>query len=94
MSGRLTFSPSPKVARDLLYSCGHEHAEAKVCPVCGKGKPQNGREAYERGRNHADSVYQSDGIGPLKGWTRYKPSNDYERGRLERAKEILSQSGR
>ena len=49
----------------------------------------NGKEAYQRGRNHADSVYQVSGLTYLKKWLKYKPSNDYERGRLDRAKEIV-----
>ncbi|MDV3277780.1 MAG: hypothetical protein LYZ69_04850 [Nitrososphaerales archaeon] len=79
----------------MLYSCGHvSESPSKICPLCGQGKPQDGRDAYERGKNHADSVYQTSGIAPLKGWLKYKPSNDYERGRLDRAKEILKAMGR
>jgi len=76
----------------MIYSCGHVAELSKICPICGKGKPQDGREAFERGRNHADSVYQVNGITYLKGWLKYKPSNDYERGRLERAKEIVKRT--
>jgi hypothetical protein len=49
----------------------------------------DGKEAWQRGRNQADSMYQGNGIAYLREWTKSEPSNDYERGRLERAKEIL-----
>ena len=77
----------------MIYSCGHVSESAKVCPICGKGKPMIGKEAYERGRNHTDSVYQESGTTHLRGWLRYKPSNDYEKGRRDRAEEILQHDG-
>ena len=61
--------------------------------IHGQTKSTMGKDAYQRGRNHTDSVFQVSGLTYIKRWLKYKPSNDYERGRNDRAREIVKAIG-
>lgn len=44
---------------------------------------------YGQGRKDTESIYREWGIKEIKHLAKYKPTNDYERGKIDRAKELL-----
>lgn len=50
----------------------------------------SGREAYQRGVEHARNISELHGLKVIKKLAGYKPQNDYERGKIETAKQICS----
>lgn len=49
-----------------------------------------GKEAYQRGEEHARNIFKLHGLKVIKKLARYKPQNDYERGKIETAKQICA----
>ena len=53
-----------------------------------------GPEAHQRGVEHAKSIFKLHGLKAIRKLARYRPQNDYERGKIETAHQILESDQR